>query len=1444
MDPLSVTASIIAILQVTATLINYANDVKDAPKDRARFAMEASSLSSLLLNLRYQIEEENCEKSNEAWTREVTLLGVPDGPLDQYRRALEKLKLKIVSGKGLVKIGGALWWSFTKEEVAGILLRIERLKSLIQIALQMDHFKLSQAIKTGLDGIYDNSEEIKIDLAIVRSQIPAIQGSVDAVQRDQNRQKNQALVEWISSAEYSSQQSDFIARRESETGQWFLDSPEFKNWLAGHSRTLFCPGIPGAGKTMMSAIAIDHLQKVAWSDRRGVAQIFCNYKSQAEQNTTTLLSAILKQLVQANPSTAGAASRLYEIHSPNKTRPSLDDIFAALKTTMKTFATVYVVVDALDECSDHHGTAIQFANKLCNLQDEFDVRLMVTSRESPDIVNQFKSWPRLEVRASPADVKRFVSGQIDRLPRCVQRDEKLQEEVKDKIVKAVDGMFLLARLHVDSLRDKRTKAKVQSMLEMLPKGMEALNEAYDDAIKRIEAQLPDDSKLAKSALSWITYAERPLTKGELCHALAVECDDIDLDEDNILDVEDIVSVCAGLVTVDEESNIIRLVHYTTQEYFLQIRQNWNPTAQQEITTTCLTYLAFDPFRSGSCVNDADLNDRIAYYKFLDYASRYWGLHAKTVQEQVSQLAFVFLRDNKLVSCALQNMSKASFTFMNHSQSFYKFATGVHLAAKFGLQYLLAGLLSGSSGASSMPVSATDRLGRTPLSWAATEGQVEIVKLLVERDDVEVDSKDLNGRTPLSWAARWGHEATTKLLVGLDGVDADTKDKTGKTPLSWASYEGHRVVAEILLEREDVKIDAKDYDIATPFLLAVRGGAESTVKMYLERKDINFNTKDRYGMTPLIWAARLGHESIVKLLLEHEDVKANVNLADISHQTPLVWAAQQGHEAIVRLLLENEDVVAKAGMGTINGGTALSRAAQQGHEAIVRLLLENEDFVAKVDVADANGRTPLSHAVDRGHEAIVKLLVGREDVSANPKDKWGYTPLLWAARMENEAIMKLLVEREDVEVDSKNAHGMTALSLAAGSGIKSNVRLLLGRDDIDANSKDKKGYTPLLWAAMKGHEEIVKQLLERKDVKADIADGEGQTPLMRAAEGGHEAIVKLLLEWEDVDLATKNDFSLTALSLAEKKGRKDIVKLLTEREDTKADPKDNCSETKLMWGTNLENGSVLRLLLERNDIEADSKDERGYTLLMWAAMLGYDVIVKLLLERKDVDPAAKSYKGWSPLSWAAKKGNERMIRLLIEHERVEADSKNNEGRTPLMIAVQQGEHRAVRLLMGREDVDADSKDNQGYTPLMLAAESGYEEVVRLLLEQKDVEPAAKNTFDQTPLLSAARGGHEGIVKLLLERDDFEADWKDEDGMTPLMCAAYRGHCIGHEKIVELLLQRGDVDPAAKNNLGQTALSLAEEDGNERVVKLLRLKLEQSRAGRDGDDSSKKGDEIQI
>jgi hypothetical protein len=108
-------------------------------------------------------------------------------------------------------------------------------------------------------------------------------------------------------------------------------------------------------------------------------------------------------------------------------------------------------------------------------------------------------------------------------------------------------------------------------------------------MERVESQKPGFRNLAKQAISWISYAKRPLTKLELQHALAVIDGALVVDKENITKTELIVSVCAGLVTVDAESDIIRLVHYTTQEYFERSRDNWFPEALTNITKACVIY---------------------------------------------------------------------------------------------------------------------------------------------------------------------------------------------------------------------------------------------------------------------------------------------------------------------------------------------------------------------------------------------------------------------------------------------------------------------------------------------------------------------------------------------------------------------------------------------------------------------------------------------------------------------------------------------------------------------------------------------------------------------------------------------------------------------------------------------------------------------------------------
>jgi hypothetical protein len=280
----------------------------------------------------------------------------------------------------------------------------------------------------------------------VRDAVPILQENIAIMQNlqldAQKLQQHQAVILWLSTTDYPAQQYDIISRKQEGTGTWLLHAPEFKEWIEGNEKTLFCPGIPGAGKTMMAAIAIDHISRQAQSDV-GLAYLFCNYKSQADQNLNGLLCALLKQLVQSRPDIIAPVTRLYDQHLHQKSKPSLSDLSMALKDICSSHDRVYIVVDALDECTNQDGTRNRLLDTLHDIQTKSKLSLLFTSRFVPDISEKFQSSPVLEVRASEEDVKRFIAGQIPRLPSCIRRDDDLSQQVQDKISKAIDGMYVI-----------------------------------------------------------------------------------------------------------------------------------------------------------------------------------------------------------------------------------------------------------------------------------------------------------------------------------------------------------------------------------------------------------------------------------------------------------------------------------------------------------------------------------------------------------------------------------------------------------------------------------------------------------------------------------------------------------------------------------------------------------------------------------------------------------------------------------------------------------------------------------------------------------------------------------------------------------------------------------------------------------------------------------------
>jgi Cdc6-like AAA superfamily ATPase len=264
----------------------------------------------------------------------------------------------------------------------------------------------------------------------------------------ERRQEHQAIIDWLTPTDYAPQQSDYISRRQEGTGQWLLKSNEFKKWVNQRNQTLFCPGIPGAGKTIITSIVVDDLYARFQNDASvGLAYIYCNFRRQQEQKPKDLLASLLKQLVQEQPFMPKNVKSLYERHKDKRTCPSLDEISKALHSTVADYSRVFIVVDALDECQGSNGDRKRFLTELFDLQARTGASLLITSRFIPEIVKEFEERSvRLEIRASDDDLQRYLYGHMSKLPSFVSRNADLQSEVKIAIINAVDGMYTLSML--------------------------------------------------------------------------------------------------------------------------------------------------------------------------------------------------------------------------------------------------------------------------------------------------------------------------------------------------------------------------------------------------------------------------------------------------------------------------------------------------------------------------------------------------------------------------------------------------------------------------------------------------------------------------------------------------------------------------------------------------------------------------------------------------------------------------------------------------------------------------------------------------------------------------------------------------------------------------------------------------------------------------------------
>ena len=811
-------------------------------------------------------------------------------------------------------------------------------------------------------------------------------------------------------------------------------------------------------------------------------------------------------------------------------------------------------------------------------------------------------------------------------------------------------------MHFESIATKHNRKAIRSALANLPS---ALNETYEETLRRIHSQNSDDVLLAERVLSWISFSVRPLTVSELQHAVAIMDHEADrtLDDEDLPDEDILISVCAGLVKIDEKSRIIQLVHYTTQEYFERNCGKLFTEAQGRIGSACILYLSLDVFEAGPCTNDKATKKRFDNYPLLNYASQNWAHHIRGASE-LSYMSFILaVLDNEGLSACASQASSVSVNdipgpYRERSQSFPRKTPSLLNASKAGLSAIVAFLIGRGDS-----IEGSDDFGVTPLIGAVEFGHMEVTRQLIA-EGAQINAKTLDGSTALSMAAQMGHVRIVELLLE-EGANLEATDRYLTTALHRAALNGHYAVVNMLLDR-GASVDMENLSKSRALDFAVRGGHSSVAELLIENASLK--GKDAGVDSALFFATAESNLAFVELLL-NKGASPSSRIYESDKETTFHFAAKHAELKVVKLLIDHGF---DPQVRSIYDHTPLHYASSSGRSNVVDLLLKSG---ADVNAQTSTGNTPLHYAIEGNEEndvveatsieVIILLLDNGADVSYVNSN--GQTALHQSAMKGYGLVVQLLL-RNGAELESKDTQNQTAIQAAAACGHDAVVEILRASQAHTDHSllQFLLAGARLRNAAAQGDEETVQGLLENG--AALVADSAGETALHKAAYHGHTKIVEVLLRnGINVNAVTFNPLGLReALNVDSSLSGRTALHLAAEMGHT----------------------IVMGLLID-NNAHINAREKRGRTPLLSTLRLcstrrnrGLESM-RLLLDHK-ADFSITDEIGGSPLYRAVLTGDEDVVRLLLSYG-AGVETEIDGGREVLNRAIDSQHSHIIKLL---------------------------------------------------------------------------------------------------------------------------------------------------------------------
>ncbi|KZP31893.1 ankyrin, partial [Athelia psychrophila] len=684
------------------------------------------------------------------------------------------------------------------------------------------------------------------------------------------QEQQKEVYRWLSAPDSSSNYHAAREEHHADTGTWFIEGESFVKWKETPDSALWVYGTPGCGKTIICSTVIDDiLNHCAGKSTHACAYFFFdNTSGQSDLSShNKFIRSIIRQL--SHQSSSFPAS-LMEIYDGGHQQPSLASLQLTLRRIIEGFEHAYIVVDALDECTDRKKV-LAWIEELMQWRGG-KLHILLSSRPETDIKKKFHSIEKLvQFSLTGHPMNNDIEICIDALLLEMDIwDDETRAHVRAVLIRGAHGMFQWIALQIVELSKCRTRRSVDDQLKAVPKGLDA---AYERML--LSSRNPGH---LKQLLIWLAFSQHDLRVEELADVIAVDFStDLPSFDPGLrfFEATDVLEICCGFVTENADTGLITL-DQSVKDYLVSERIKGGGAsyfsfdemlAQSVIAQTCLAcllHLGLFPSVDESVIQA---------FQLAPYAARHWVTHMRLGSpsggdEHVSSMT------NRLFS--LKNNALINWVRLDDPDQHPSNRDKSHGEAFGGIA--------------------------SPLYYASSHGLENIVRRLLARG-VDMEGRGGKYGNALQAASYHGHDAIVKLLLNRTG-EGYVPNQGGEygSALIAALHKGHTGVVQLLLQRFSssaayVNIQGVKYGSA---LQAAAYGGEVKIVRLLLRNGANVHAqRGAYG-NALQAASFMGHVEVVQLLLGRG---ADVNAQGGQFGNALKAASHEGRESIVRLLLE-------------------------------------------------------------------------------------------------------------------------------------------------------------------------------------------------------------------------------------------------------------------------------------------------------------------------------------------------------------------------------------------------------------------------------------------------------------------------------------------------------------------------------------------------------------